>query len=59
MEQFLVPIILGCLAYALTWWAYKRELKDAQNYSHALRIYRDLLIEEGESQKAGDDRGDS
>lgn len=59
MEQFIVPAVLGVLAYAFTMWLYKRELKDAQNYSHALRIYRDLLIEEGESQKAGDDRGDS
>ena len=59
MEQFIEPLILGVLAYVITTWAYKRELKDAQNYSHALKMYRDLLIEEGESQKAGDDRGDS
>ena len=35
----------------------KRELKDAQSYSHLLKTYCDLLIEEGESQKAGDGHG--
>ena len=55
MEQFIVPLILGVLAYVFTTCAYKRELKDAQSYSHALKTYRDLLIEEGESQKAGDE----
>ena len=59
MEHYVVPIICGCLAYAFTRWAYTRELKVAQNYSQALKMYRDLLIEEGESQKAGDDLGDS
>ena len=59
MEQFIVPAVLGVLAYAFTMWLYKRELKAAQSYSHALKMYRDLLIEEGESQKAGDGRGDS
>ena len=54
-----MPAVLGVLAYAFTMWLYKRELKAAQSYSHALKMYRDLLIEEGESQKAGDGRGDS
>ena len=57
MEQFIVPLVLGVLAYVFTTCAYKRELKDAQSYSHALKMYRDLLIEEGESQKAGDGHG--
>ena len=57
MEQFIVPLILGVLAYVFTTWAYKRELKDAQSYTHLLKTYRDLLIEEGESQKAGDGHG--
>lgn len=58
MEQFLVPIVSGCLAYALTRWAYKQELKEVENYTHCLKLYRDLLIEEGETQKAGCSDGD-
>ena len=58
MEQLLVPIVFGCIAYALTRWAYKQELKEAENYTHGLKMYRDLLIEEGESQKAGCSDGD-